>query len=55
MLFIDRLAEERREGFAEGQKSTILGLYRDGTISADIAASKLGITLDEFQEIVNEK
>lgn len=55
MLFIDRLAEERREGQAEGRNQVIAELLQSSLFSEDVMAEALGISVEELRLMVKEK
>lgn len=51
MLFIDRLAEERREGYAKA----IVDLAKDELITKEVAAERLGISIEELKKLIKER
>lgn len=55
MLFVDRLAQERREGYDEGSNAAILKLLKNGKITYDTAAEELNISLEELEELINKQ
>ena len=47
------IKEARAEGIAEGERSTILALVRDGDLSLEKGAAKLHMDPDAFQALLN--
>ena len=47
------IKEARAEGIAEGERSTILALVRDGDLAAEKGAAKLHMDPDAFQALLN--
>ncbi len=48
--YAEGYAKGYAEGYARGMFKTTARFYRDGIITADEAASDLGMTVDEFLE-----
>lgn len=46
-------AEGLAEGRAEGQNHTFCVLVRDGVITKDVACERLGISKEEFQNLLD--
>ena len=47
------MKSEREEGRAEGKENTILELVRDGLLSIEEAAKRLGVDVEELKEKLN--
>lgn len=54
MTFVHYLNKEKAESLAEGRKKMCIELYREGSITAECAAKKLNITVEEFKKLINE-
>lgn len=53
--FEEGKAEGLAEGKEEGRTEEIISLVKDGLLQPDIGASRLGISLEEFEKLLEEK
>ena len=47
--FLRVASENRAEGKAEGEYQTLLGLVKDGILSAEEAAKRMGVSVEKFK------
>ena len=55
MTLLQRDREKYEEGKAEGKAEELVSLVNDGIIQPEVAAKRLGITVTEFETLLEEK
>ena len=54
MKLLERYKEEREEGYKEGRQEMVMDLYNEGSLSAEIAAKKLGLDTEVFLKLAQD-